>query len=85
MNSFLHPATAPAAPFGLELDETAARVAAVVQVARYHGVELDPEALRPARFASAGFAMQQARLTIADRMTMRKHHKPYTSLDHTSG
>ena len=36
----------PAASFGLELDEAAARLAAVVQVARYHGVELDPEALR---------------------------------------
>ena len=36
----------PVASFGLELDEAASRLAAVVQVARYHGVELDPEVLR---------------------------------------
>ncbi len=47
MNNYPHPPdTAPAAPFGLELGEAAARLAAVVQVARYHGVELDEEALR---------------------------------------
>src|ERR1700735_3838650 len=46
VNSLPHPATTQAASFGLELDEAAARIAAVVQVARYHGVELDPETLR---------------------------------------
>jgi ABC-type bacteriocin/lantibiotic exporter with double-glycine peptidase domain len=47
MNNLPRPlGTAPAAPFGLELDETTARITAVVQLARYHGVELDPEALR---------------------------------------
>ena len=42
MNNLPRPlGTAPAAPFGLELDETTARITAVVQLARYHGVELD--------------------------------------------
>ncbi|HEY1858461.1 peptidase domain-containing ABC transporter [Acidocella sp.] len=45
MTNFPPPDTAPGEPCALPPDESA-RLAAAVQVARYHGVELDPEALR---------------------------------------
>jgi hypothetical protein len=47
------PGIASAAPVGLELDEAAAPITAVVQGARYRGVELDREALGLARLRLA--------------------------------